>query len=143
MPKATTRQDVMAAVHTLDIVDRFNALTHRLRQETQIRTVQALLANFKKEAECRYKELALKYHPDRGGNEHMMQTINAAWDVLKSLQIGRAPTAPPPAVVVHINFGGTTASTSTSTSWFSSPFPGVQFHSYHGVGFRSSTTNDE
>ena len=35
------------------------------------------------EIERRYKRLAVEHHPDRGGDEEQMKTINEAWGVLK------------------------------------------------------------
>lgn len=35
------------------------------------------------EIERRYKRLAVEHHPDRGGDEEEMKTINEAWGVLK------------------------------------------------------------
>lgn len=134
MPRPRTNQDVAAAVRTLGLVDRFNALTAQLHRETRAQLVQVLLSAFKKDAEASYKSLAMKHHPDRGGDESAMQEINAAWDILKTLQIRRAPVAPPMPVIVHMNFGGTTTSTTTntwtSTGAFSSGFsPHIRFWS--------------
>lgn len=45
----------------------------------------------KEQLKAVYKELALKFHPDKGGNNEDMKYINAAYDVLKT---ATAPTSP-------------------------------------------------
>jgi len=42
----------------------------------------------KKSITKRYRELAVKYHPDRcGGNEDMMKQVNSAYIILKEIYI--------------------------------------------------------
>jgi hypothetical protein len=40
-------------------------------------------ADSRAEIERRYKRLAVEHHPDRGGDEEQMKTINEAWGVLR------------------------------------------------------------
>lgn len=71
----------------------------------------------------RYRTLALKYHPDRGGDMDMMKRLNAAYNVLKSmkdrydgwLQAQRAPEIEISFVVHGSVWSNDT--TATTASW--------------------------
>ena len=57
-------------------------------------------ANCKTAEDCKaeYRKLAMKHHPDRGGDTRIMQEINAeyerAWDLLKNVHKSTRPDGP-------------------------------------------------
>jgi curved DNA-binding protein CbpA len=54
----------------------------------------------------KYRQLALKYHPDRGGDEEKMKLINMAYNILKERKIAYDIfLKPQPAVIIKFSFG--------------------------------------
>lgn len=80
------------------------------------------LDKFKQEVEKQRRRLAMKHHPDKGGDTEKMQEINNVADLL--LKTGRQPIRPvirqPIIIVRPCNYSTTVRYsnyTSTTTSW--------------------------
>ena len=71
-----------------------------------------------------YRQLAMKHHPDRGGDEEIMKKINTAYQVLsekKDAYDARLRGGRMPSVVIYRyagGYGNTTNSTTTFTWTF-------------------------
>jgi hypothetical protein len=108
---------IMAALQTLGVLQRFEQVVSAAKQTADLHAVRALLKAFKVEAEGKYKSLSMECHPDRGGDEEQMKEINAAWDIVKTLEV--RPRRPPPQQVIfrmHVSWNNGTASTTTADS---------------------------
>jgi len=79
---------------------------------------------FKEDLEKKYKQLALKAHPDHGGTTEAMQRLNTARDVVRKVQVAPCP-APTIRVVFASPFFDNTTTTSSTT--------------YYTTGFRTRT----
>ena len=65
-----------------------------------------------------YRKLALKHHPDKGGDEAEFKKIAAAYELL----VGKARIKPRPRPVrqwvhIHVNYGTTATSGTTGGFW--------------------------
>ena len=124
MPRPIGKNDIVAAIHTLGLAAKFNVMMARSRQAASHQVARQLLHEFKNEAEEDYKALAMKHHPDRGGEAKNMQQINAAWDIVKTLNVRPAPPRHQMPVIVRVNIDtmGPSTTTSYTTGGFSSSF---------------------
>ena len=52
-------------------------------------------------AKKQYKRLALKHHPDVGGDEETFKRLNAAWELLHDIQVAQ----PQRVTVIHMSWG--------------------------------------
>lgn len=55
------------------------------------------LEHYQAEAKRRYRVYARRLHPDLGGDEAELKMLNAAWDVIRELEIHEPSSPPPPA----------------------------------------------
>ena len=71
------------------------------------------ITGFRKKLKQRRNELALKCHPDHGGDIEQMKKVNDAYDILMKLKV--APQRPQPQWIrVHVGSFGNATTTSTS-----------------------------
>lgn len=95
MPTRIRPEQVMQSLETLGLLARFHFVVQAARSVRDLPAVQSLLKAFKIEAEARYRDLAFECHPDHGGDEERMQEINAAWDIVKILDVRPRPRPQP------------------------------------------------
>lgn len=97
----TQQHPLIKALTTIGVLARFEQIAAAAKQTNDINAVKAMLKAFKIEAEAKFKSLALEQHPDRGGDEEAMKELNAAWDIVKNLDVRPRPR-PRPQPAVHI-----------------------------------------
>jgi hypothetical protein len=69
------------------------------------------LKELKQNIKAKYRELALKYHPDKGGDHERMLELNNAYKQLMKLKLGMS--RPQPTFSMTFSFSGT----GTATVW--------------------------
>lgn len=119
MPRTPQQMEelLIESLKLLGMFDAFIELNNEGRPAT-LELANQRLDLFKAECKKAKIALALKHHPDKGGDPDMMAKINNAFDIVNDLQ--PIPEAPPPPRIVIVFHGGGSAtwspfSTSTST----------------------------
>ena len=74
------------------------------------------LKEAREKAEKEYKRLALKAHPDHGGDEEQMKKLNHAIAAIRDIQLIQQPRPQPMPFRVNIRFGGFGFSTFANTT---------------------------
>jgi hypothetical protein len=88
------QKDLYGAINHLRMLDRMGELLDRCFAN-DAEHEQALSA-FKSEAEKSYRKLALKAHPDHGGDIEEMKRLNASIAMVRQMQRLRQPAPQPP-----------------------------------------------
>lgn len=105
------RAGVNAALELLGVSDLFSDIGHAQSFTEAKRRLSAM----RDEAERNFKRFALVVHPDRGGTTEAMQHLNAAWDLVRRIDV-----APPPprnfVKIVAVNYGGWYPAPSATTA---------------------------
>jgi hypothetical protein len=79
------------ALRLMGLIEQAERLRQLIGSSRSEATADRLSGAFRTLARRRYRELALIWHPDLGGDPDVMKQINAAWALVDGLRFERQP----------------------------------------------------